>query len=214
MGPRGGRRLRAGGPGRLLGPRPSAGVAWLQARVAAPDRRGAQEGSARATQSRAAARPGPMRHSRAARAHTAARPAPRRRAPAARSRPARGAPAPRPPARQLAGPGRTHPPWLSSSGPEFLRVSPRRSHLSSGTGATWEWGTWGQTATSAGRWPWRRSGQPRAGRDAERAPGGRGGRGGTEAAAFQTEAELFQAFEAAHARLSLPSLPPSRRPPP
>lgn len=40
------------------------------------------------------------------------------------------------------------------------------------------------------------------------------GGGGTEAAAFQTEAELFQAFEAAHARLSLPSLPPSRRPPP
>lgn len=51
----------------------------------------------------------------------------------------------------------------------------------------------------------------RAGRDAELALGGCGG---TEAAAFQTEAELFQAFEAAHARLSLPSLPPSRRPPP
>lgn len=110
--------------------------------------------------------------------------------------------------------GRTHPLWLSSSGPESLRVSPRRSHLSSGTGATSEWGTWGQRATFAGRWPWQWSGQPRAGRDAELALGGRGGRGGTETAAFQTEAELFQAFKAARARLSLPSLPPSRRPPP
>lgn len=55
--------------------------------------------------------------------------------------------------------------------------------------------------------------QPRAGRDAELALGGRGGRRRrAEAAAFQTEAELFQAFEAAHARLSLPSLPPSLPP--
>lgn len=143
------------------------------------------------------------------RAH--ASPRPPRRAPAGLS------PGPKAPGTRsvrLALQGHTHPPWLSSFGPESLRVSLRRSHLFSWTGATSEWGTWGQRATFAGRWPWRRSGQLRAGRDAELALGWRGGRGGTEAAAFQTEAELFQAFKAARTRLSLPSLPPSRRPPP
>lgn len=211
FGPRGGRRLRAGGPSRLLGPWPSAGASRFQAPAAPPDRRGAREGK----------RPGLQRAWR--RRGLAPRDIPGQRAPAPPRAPLPGAGHPRrapaqpPELRPLASrpsSGRTHPPWLSSSGPESLRVSPRRSHLSSGTGATWEWGTWGQTATSAARWPWRQSGQPRAGRDAELALGGRGGRGGTEAAAFQTEAELFQAFEAAHARLSLPSLPPSRRPPP
>lgn len=46
-------------------------------------------------------------------------------------------------------------PWLSSCGPGCLQVCPRRSHLSSGTGATLGWATWGRRAISEARWPWR-----------------------------------------------------------
>lgn len=82
---------------------------------------------------------------------------------------ARGSPTPRLPGpRSARGLGRSYLPWLSSSGPASLRVSPRTSHPSCGTEATWGWEIWGPRATSAERWPWRR--------DAELELGGRGGR--------------------------------------
>jgi hypothetical protein len=195
------RRLPMAQRGRPPGPRPRTAAQGRPRGLDGPDGPGAQ-GSQGCSAGRARLPPGFRKRA------SAPPRAPPPRAPAARARPA-----PRPTSLRRSGPGHAYPPWLSSSGPGSLRVSPRRSHLSCGTGETWEWGTWGQRATSAGSWPWRRSGQPRAERDAELQLE-QGGRGGTEAAAFQTEAELFQAFEAAPARLSLPSLPPSRRPPP
>lgn len=161
---------RAPPPGLAVGPRPSAGVVWPQAAQAhsgaagpasspraASTRGGGDDRGAR----RAPASPYPRARKRAhAPPRVPTAPGTRGALPPGPGRP--GPFAPLSPGALL--PGRTHPPWLSSSGPGSLRVFPRRSRLSSWTGATWEWGTWGQRVTSAGRWPWRRSGQPQADR--------------------------------------------------
>lgn len=182
MGPTGGRRLRDGGPAasRVLGPN---GPQPENRRCPVPgpggpsSRRGALESRAKATASkevlvaRGVLKARPATTSREARARVAAPPS----APGTRGAlPPGPSPGPKAPGTRpapLAREGHTHPLWLSSFGPESLRVSLRRSHLFSWTGATSEWGTWGQRATFAGRWPWRRSEQLRAGRDAELALG-------------------------------------------
>lgn len=166
-------------PGSLgqTAPSPRTGVARSQARVApavaaGPWRAGRRRPPARRLLvARGVLKARPATTSREARARVAAPPS----APGTRGAlPPGPSPGPKAPGTRpapLAREGHTHPLWLSSFGPESLRVSLRRSHLFSWTGATSEWGTWGQRATFAGRWPWRRSGQLRAGRDAELALG-------------------------------------------
>lgn len=119
-----------------------------------------------------------------------------------------GSPTPRLPDRCSArGRGCSYLPWLSSSGPAFLRVSPRTSHPSCGTEATWEWEIWGPRATSVGMWPWRRGAELEL-----------GGRGRAAAAGLRLRLSKRKRNYSRHlrqlARLSRPSLPPSRRPPP
>lgn len=114
------RRLPTARRGRRPGLRPRR--ATLQA--------GGAASMAREPQAQCGARVAPARRAREARALIAAR---SRTAPAPRPLGPYGTPQLLPPPGL---PGRTHPPWLSSSGPGSLRVSPRRNHLSCGTEAT------------------------------------------------------------------------------